>query len=405
MEPPIRLEKGTIDTRWAFIKEVPYMAIVAHESGGDEEPAILRSWGALQGGIAMNAKFISALSAVAIPLGLCVLPALPALAGPITLTYKYVYFGSSGSHQRQPRTINATGGFTLLKTQSTPNALSPGDVLQIQQPVTPWPSQPTLNLAFVTVNGGSLVNNGLPATVTWTDFANPATPIHVLDAPISILVVYVPAGGGCGAPPCPPASDWGATIDSYDETKESLFDDNFVKVTPDDRDGSLTTSGNVDGYVDTTKSAETITAVSPTTQFDNIPPDRGDKFSRWLLLGPSTTTSSAPALTVGKQVSLTALAIYDSPVLVNLGCQAVPSDVQNQLFVTNTTSQPIPAGSEISYTYTENTNPSGSPPNFVTTKGPPFTLTSQLQPNKSVPVPNPPRGTGGTCEASLSSIQ
>jgi hypothetical protein len=358
----------------------------------------------------MNAKFVSALSTVAMLLGLCVLPASPVQAGglAVTVTYTYVMFGSGGAgpHQRQPRTINATGGFTLLKPPQT-SISGPGGTIVVQSPTnnpTTSCNPQTCRPAFVTISGGSLANNGLPASVTWTDFSVSAPTVWVEDAPISVLYVYIPIGSGSCRTPCPPPTDWGATIDSYDETKQSLFDDTFVKVTPD-ANGSLTTSGNVEGYVDTKNSAETITALSPTTQFDSIPPDSGDKFFKWLLLGPTETTASdAPAWTVTKQTSPIALAIYDSPVSVKLGCKAEPSDVQDQLFVTNTTSQPIKAGLTITYTFTQNTSPSGEPPHFVTTGPATFTLASPLQPNKSAAVPNPPRGTGGTCEATLSSI-
>ena len=105
--------------------------------------------------------------------------------------------------------------------------------------------------------------------------------------PITVLAVYVPAGGGSGD-----GGGSGATIDSFDETTGSLFNDTFVSVSPDPG-GTLTKSGNVDGYVDTTSSAETITALSPTSP-------TGVDFSRWVALAPPTIAGAGAALAVQK---------------------------------------------------------------------------------------------------------
>lgn len=93
-------------------------------------------------------------------------------------------------------------------------------------------------------------------------------------------------------------------IDAFDETTGTLFDDTFVSVAPDD--GTFATSGNVEGYVDTTKS-ETITALSPTSP-------TGVDFSRWVLLVPSSATASGAALAVPQGGSPLALGFYRAPV-------------------------------------------------------------------------------------------
>ncbi len=43
--------------------------------------------------------------------------ALPAQASTVSVTYNYVYFGTIGKHQRQPRTVT-NGGFTTIASQS-----------------------------------------------------------------------------------------------------------------------------------------------------------------------------------------------------------------------------------------------------------------------------------------------
>lgn len=207
-----------------------------------------------------------------------------------TLTYQYVYF-ASGPHTRQPRTPSGPGGFTLI--QSLPGGtLSSGDTFVASpQP----PSQPvgtnTYPFAFVNVSGGT------PAGQTSFKAAVPAPSVTVGTQNIVVLVVYAPAGGGNGGP------DTGATIDSFDMSTGILFDDTFVKVSPD-ATGALTTSGNLEGYVNTTNSAETITALSPTS------PTNVD-FVQWLTL--PQTVSTSPALPVGEHVSLSALAFYQTP--------------------------------------------------------------------------------------------
>jgi hypothetical protein len=151
----------------------------------------------------------------------------------------------------------------------------------------------TYTFAFVNVSGGTPSG----AQVSF-DSENPPPFVTVTSSPLAVLSVYVPPpGGGSGG------SGSGATIDSFDETTGSLFNDVFVSVAPDPN-GSLTTSGNDLGYVDTTNSQEAITAISPTSS--------GVIFDQWrILLPPGPDTGRV--LTVGKGVSKIALAFYKAP--------------------------------------------------------------------------------------------
>ena len=94
-----------------------------------------------------------------------------------------------------------------------------------------------------------------------------------------MLVVYVPVGSG-------PGGGSGATIDAFDESTGSLFNDTFVTVAPD-LGGTLTASGNVDGYV-STANAETITALSVTSP-------TGVDFDRWVVLAGGGTANGSAA--------------------------------------------------------------------------------------------------------------
>ncbi|HUO93768.1 MAG TPA: hypothetical protein VMU22_12640 [Rhizomicrobium sp.] len=223
----------------------------------------------------------------------------PAHASTVSVTYNYVYFGTIGKHQRQPRTV-VNGGFTTIASQSggqqsTGLTFQPG-----QLPATEMVGNQTYDFSFVTITGGSATAGGPPVGVSST---NPGAPPSVVvgTSNIVVLAVYVPVGG----PPCPGCTGSGATIDAFDETTGSLFNDTFVKVAPD-ANNTLTTSGNVYGYVDTTNSAETISSLTPTSP-------TGVNFSRWVKLLPSAATTNGSALGVGKGVNTIALAFYDAP--------------------------------------------------------------------------------------------
>jgi len=243
--------------------------------------------------------------AIALLMGLTFLQASPVNASTVSVTYNYVYFGSIGKHQRQPRTITS-GGFTTISSQTGDQSATGLTFQPGQLPSKQMVGQQTFNFSFVTITGGSTTANGPPTGVTSTNAMSPPS-VVVQTSPIVVLVVYVPTGGSCNGP-CPPGS--GATIDAFDETTGSLFNDTFVKVAPDS--GGVTMGANVNGYVDTTNTAETMTALSPSTPVDNTTPPNGDKFSRWVNLESTTATTNGNALSVGKGVSAIALAFYDA---------------------------------------------------------------------------------------------
>src|SRR5271165_6524656 len=215
----------------------------------------------------------------------------------VALTYSYVYFGASGPHERRPvRTPGGPGGFELI-SQKSGGTLQTGDQFEIGVPLPPTQlvNRVTYNFAFVNVSGGTPSG----AQVSF-DSANPPPFVTVASSPINVLVLYVPPPGGNGGPP----GGSGATIDSFDETTGSLFNDIFVSVAPDPG-GVLTTSGNNLGFVDTTNSKEAITAISPTSS--------GVIFDQWRILLPPGPVETGRVLTVGKGVSVNALAFYKAP--------------------------------------------------------------------------------------------
>jgi hypothetical protein len=214
----------------------------------------------------------------------------------VALTYSYVYFGSAGPHERRPvRTPSGPGGFALI-SQKSGGTLQTGDQFQIGVPLPPTQmlNRVTYHFAFVNVSGGTPSG----AQVSF-DSAVPPPYVAVASSPINVLAVYVPPpGGGPGG-----GSGSGATIDSFDETTGSLFNDIFVSVAPDPA-GTLTASANNLGYVDTTNSHEAITAISPTSS--------GVIFDQWRILLPPGPDAGR-VLTVAKGVSEIALAFYKAP--------------------------------------------------------------------------------------------
>ena len=160
------------------------------------------------------------------------------------------------------------------------------------------PNQETFDFSFMTVSGGSQTPGGPPVGLTSFDSSNPPPPVFIGSAPINVVVVYVATGsGGAG-------NGTGATIDEFDQTTGQLINDTFVTVTPDP-DGTLTASGNVEGFV-ATVNAEEIVAL-PTTS------PTGVNFVEWVKLGPPAETSASPTLAVGSAQSVLALAFYQAP--------------------------------------------------------------------------------------------
>jgi hypothetical protein len=219
----------------------------------------------------------------------------------VALTYNYVYFGASGPHERRPvRSPGGPGGFTLIQEKSG-GTLQTGDqfLIGIPLPETQKVGTATYNFAFVNVSGGTPSGSQVSF-----DYLNPPPFVTVDTAPIVVLAVYVPTGGGGGG------GGSGATIDSFDETTGSLFNDIFVSVAPDPG-GAQTTEANNMGYVSTSTSQEVITTLSPTSS--------GVDFDQWAMLEASAATPppkftvSGENLTVGEGTSVIALAFYKVP--------------------------------------------------------------------------------------------
>jgi hypothetical protein len=224
----------------------------------------------------------------------------------VPVTYSYVYFGSSGRHERRPvRTAGGPGGFNLIE-QRPGGTVQTGDqfLIGIPLPATLSAHGVTFEFAFVNVSGGSPSGS----QVSFNN-AEPPAFVTVESAPINVLSVYLPTGGGGSSGGGEP----GATIDSFDETTGSLFNDVFVSVAPDPG-GALTASGNDFGFVDTARSEEAITALSPTSS--------EVLFDQWHILSPPPAPIFPPPLrpvdknllAVGKGLSVTALAFYKAPV-------------------------------------------------------------------------------------------
>jgi hypothetical protein len=172
--------------------------------------------------------------------------------------------------------------------------LSAGDTFAAgAQPPTQMVGSATYDFSFVNVSGGT------GGGVTSLKPGVPAPTVTVGTSNILVLVVYAPASGDG-----PPGTSTGATIEQFDMTTGALLSDTFVKVSPD-ATGALTTSGNVDGYVDTTNTAENIMAL-PVTSPSNV------DFVEWVTLLPASS-SSLPTLAVGAHANVSALAFYKTP--------------------------------------------------------------------------------------------
>jgi hypothetical protein len=221
----------------------------------------------------------------------------------VTITYDYVYFGGGSSHTRQPRSSTGPGGFTLIYslpggTADAGNTFGPG-----AQPASLVNGGITYEFAFMNVSGGTPAGQTTSSGVTSFTPSTPPPPVTVGTAPIVVLVVYIPVGGvgnGTGS---------GAIIDSFDNTTGQLFSDTFVSVSPDPGGPPppLTKSGNVDGYVDTSKATETITALSPTSP-------TGVVFAQWMNFYPQGSPKvkiAGAALAVDQGTTSCALAFYN----------------------------------------------------------------------------------------------
>ena len=250
-----------------------------------------------------------------------------------TLTIDYVYFGAASTHPRRPRPSNAYGCFAPI------DALS-GLVGTLQDPssfqVQPGQMLPTVSAGGITYKFSFVnVSGGTPSGLTSFDPTKPTAAVTVGGNPIVVLVVYVPTGNGG-----PPGR--GAYIDSFDETLGKLVSDDFVKVSPDappPPGGKLTTSGNVDGWVDTT-TTETITAIT------HITPTGAD-FDRWVDMGnplsPPHGEIAGPNFTASRNTNYYALAFYKSPPPPPPPdkCHALANEVRDQINKTGALNIPL----------------------------------------------------------------
>ncbi len=217
-----------------------------------------------------------------------------------TLTYQYVYFAAGGSHTRQPRVINAYGGFTPIPGLNSGGAATLQTNTSFQVPAAALPASEMINgtvynFSFVNVTG---LNGG---GLTSFDHNTPPPSGTVGSAPVKVLVVYLPQGG-----PGPNGGS-GVVIDAFDETNGTLVDDTFVTVSTNGMpDAGQTTSGNVDGFVDTTQHSETITALSHILPSDAY-------FGKWVNLGSPAPLPAGLNLSVSQGHTIYALAFFNHP--------------------------------------------------------------------------------------------
>lgn len=217
-----------------------------------------------------------------------------------TLTYEYVYFAAGGSHTRQPRVINSYGGFTPIPSLNSAGSatLQTGTSFQISPaalPASELIAGVTYHFSFVNVSG--LTQGGLNSFDH--NVAPPAGTVGT--SPVKVLVVYLPEGGPGGN------GGSGAVIDAFDETAGSLVNDTFVTVsTNGSPNAGQTASGNIDGFVDTTYNAATITALS------HIVPTNAN-FHQWVNLGSPVALPPGHNLVVAEGDTIYALAFYRNP--------------------------------------------------------------------------------------------
>jgi hypothetical protein len=217
----------------------------------------------------------------------------------------YVYFSSSKGATRAQKHADSNGGFQPAGPAPYVAGLTPDQSYPWPQPPFGIPPSlpvgdpdPTYKFAFVNVSGGE------PGGLTSFD---PNTPpqFTVEDSPVNILVVYVPVGGGGGL------GDSGASIDAFDETTGELVNDFFVTVSPDSvpelPGDTLTSDGNIYGWVDTEYGAETITANPPTIEPSNA------NFYRWVDLLNGPLGQGDVVYTAPQGENSYALAFYNAP--------------------------------------------------------------------------------------------
>jgi|HubBroStandDraft_6_1064221.scaffolds.fasta_scaffold203292_2 hypothetical protein len=180
-----------------------------------------------------------------------------------------------------------SGGNTMTSAQLDPGTF--GGWLEIAETL-PSVLGGTYKFSFWNVSGGYNASDDYPVGQTSFDRLVPPAPVIVGDEPITVLLVYATT---CTS---------GVTIGAFDETTGSLFYAPFIKTVSPDPDGKLLLNANNDGFVDTTGSAETITALDLTSN--------GLTFEQWVDLNTLQITSQEAFPKVSQGASALALAFY-----------------------------------------------------------------------------------------------
>lgn len=110
----------------------------------------------------------------------------------------------------------------------------------------------------------------------------------------------------------PPPPDFGASIDAWDESTNGLIDDTFVTV--DSPTGPLTELANVEGWVDTPATAETITALQLIVPTGQDQPDITADFDQWVEIDSRKSPAVGNEFNAAQGTSYIALAFYKPPV-------------------------------------------------------------------------------------------
>lgn len=235
-----------------------------------------------------------------------------------TLAIQFVYFGSSGSHTRQPRSVSTYGGFTPIPGFAGVG----GETVSSGLPWTTLTSPPLPGYVFAFTNLSGCTGGPQTTFHAGTQLSGVVGTEAVLELHVYVLAGSPNGNGGSGA-----------VIDAFDATIGSLVDNDFVKVNPDPT-GALSTQANMDGWVPTTSSGYTITADHPNIgPYQNLPTTAN--FHQWVDLAnpnPPASVVSGANLTPAKGETVYALAFYQDPVGTPKApnpCQSLIDEMEN----------------------------------------------------------------------------
>jgi hypothetical protein len=243
----------------------------------------------------------------------------PAIAqGTIVSVSKVYYQPRTDGGARQPPTV--TGGrFVVFQHYFYPVEPNlPGDQYGYTPDGAPSYTLPsgTYELAFVNITGGY---QGAITVFPPFNVPQPQVALRLLDPAKTIFAAYVYFPVRVSGPPCPARCPTAAYIDEYNEDKWALLDDTFVSVfTPPTSTVAApgpTTSGNTLGLVNTTEESVRINAQNTPSADPQNPQYQlpGIFFDRWVSGPGGTVGSNSHDLSVGKQTSNYALALYHDP--------------------------------------------------------------------------------------------